>query len=108
MGKDAGSRGRSCMAGNGFVFVSWCGEVKPCGYFDLIVGNVRNKPLKDIYLSSHELKDMRTPERLEGVCGLCRFNKICGGCRARAYAVHGSYMATDPNCKFSSGKRDKT
>ena len=108
MGKEPGSRGRSCMAGNGFVFVSWCGEVKPCGYFDLVVGNIRNRSLKDIYLGSRELKDMRTPDRLEGICGICRFNKICGGCRARAHAVHGSYMATDPNCKFSSGKREET
>ena len=108
MGRDPGSRGRSCMAGNGFVFVSWCGDVKPCGYFDLIVGNVRQKPLKAIYLESEQLRDMRTPEKFTGVCGVCRFNRICGGCRARAYAVHGSYLATDPNCKFSSGQRDKT
>ncbi|MDD3147139.1 MAG: radical SAM protein [Candidatus Riflebacteria bacterium] len=108
MGRDPGSRGRSCMAGNGFVFVSWRGDVKPCGYFDLVVGNVRETPLKEIYQGSHELKEMRTPEMFSGVCGVCRFNKICGGCRARAYAVHGSYTATDPNCKFSTGQRDKT
>ncbi len=108
MGREPGSRGRSCMAGNGFVFVSWCGEVKPCGYFDMVVGNIRKTPLKQIYQGSIELKNMRTPEKLEGVCGICRFNRICGGCRARAHAVHGSYMATDPNCKFSAGQRDKT
>ncbi|HNX76400.1 MAG TPA: radical SAM protein [Candidatus Rifleibacterium sp.] len=108
MGREPGSRGRSCMAGNGFVFVSWRGDVKPCGYFDLVVGNIRERPLKDIYLGSQQLKDMRTPEKFTGVCGVCRFNKICGGCRARAYAVHGSYMATDPNCKFSAGQRDQT
>lgn len=108
MGLAPGSRGRSCMAGNGFVFVSWRGDVKPCGYFDLVVGNVREKPLKDIYQGSRELKEMRTPEIFTGVCGVCRFNKICGGCRARAHAVHGSYIATDPNCKFCAGQRDET
>ncbi|NCB38515.1 MAG: radical SAM protein [Erysipelotrichia bacterium] len=108
MGREPGSRGRSCMAGNGFVFVSWCGEVKPCGYFDLVVGNVREKALSEIYRCSTELKAMRSPEKLEGVCGDCRFNKICGGCRARAYAVTGNFMATDPNCKFSAGQRSKT
>lgn len=108
MGRDSGSRGRSCMAGNGFVFVSWRGDVKPCGYFDLVVGNIRETPLSHIYRSSSALKDMRTPEKLEGVCGVCRFNRICGGCRARAYAVTGSFMATDPNCKFSSGQSNET
>lgn len=108
MGRTSGSRGRSCMAGNGFVFVSWCGEVKPCGYFDIVVGNIRETPLSDIYRRSSALQDMRTPEKLEGICGQCRFNRICGGCRARAYAVTGNFMATDPNCKFSAGQSSKT
>ncbi len=107
MGKDPGSRGRSCMAGSGFAFVSYRGEVKPCGYFDLVVGNIREKPLDQIYIESHQLKDMRTPEKLEGVCRRCRFNTVCGGCRARAYAVNGSYLAEDPNCDFTAGQVPK-
>lgn len=104
MGKDPGSRGRSCMAGNGFVFVSYKGDVKPCGYFDLVVGNIREMPLSSIYRNSSELRDMRTPEKFSGICGKCRFNKACGGCRARAYAVNGSFLASDPNCNYSSGQ----
>lgn len=107
MGKDPGSRGRSCMAGTGFAFVSYRGEVKPCGYFDLVVGNIREKPLDQIYIESHQLKDMRTPEKLEGVCRHCRFNTVCGGCRARAYAVNGSYLAEDPNCDFTTSQEAK-
>jgi radical SAM protein with 4Fe4S-binding SPASM domain len=104
MGKDPGSRGRSCMAGSGFVFVSWCGEVKPCGYFDLVVGNIRKMPLSKIYRESVELRDMRTPEKFSGICGRCKFNRVCGGCRARAYAVNGSFLASDPNCNYSAGQ----
>ncbi|MFZ5951738.1 MAG: radical SAM protein [Candidatus Rifleibacteriota bacterium] len=107
MGKDPGSRGRSCMAGSGFAFVSYRGEVKPCGYFDLIVGNIREKPLDQIYLQSKELADMRTPAKFSGVCQKCRYNVVCGGCRARAYAVTGSFLAEDPNCDFTSGKEQK-
>lgn len=106
MGKDPGSSGRSCMAGSGFVFVSWCGEVKPCGYFDLVVGNIRQTPLSKIYRESEELREMRTPEKFSGVCGRCRFNRVCGGCRARAYAVNGSYLASDPNCSYYTGQED--
>lgn len=107
MGKDPGSRGRSCMAGSGFAFVSYRGEVKPCGYFDLVVGNIREKPLDEIYLQSSELADMRNAEKLEGVCARCRFNRACGGCRARAFAVNGSFLAEDPNCDFTSGQAAK-
>ncbi len=104
MGLSPAGRGRSCMAGSGFVFVSYKGDVKPCGYFDLIVGNIREKSLDQIYLQSKELKDMRTPEKFSGVCGKCRFNRICGGCRARAFAVNGSYLASDPNCNYCTGQ----
>jgi radical SAM protein with 4Fe4S-binding SPASM domain len=78
--------------------------VKPCGYFDMIVGNVREKPLDKIYMESPELATMRDSEQLKGVCKSCQFNQTCGGCRARAYAVHGDYMAEDPNCDLTAGQ----
>jgi radical SAM protein with 4Fe4S-binding SPASM domain len=90
---------RSCMAGAGFVFVSYRGEVKPCGYFSLVVGNVRERSLADIYENSPILEDMRTPEKLEGICDGCPYNRICGGCRARSYAETGNYMAGDTLCQ---------
>lgn len=102
--KPSGSHGRSCMAGNGFIFVSWKGEVKPCGYFDMSVGNIRETPLAEIYKSNQILIDMREQTKLSGPCGICRFKAMCGGCRARAYAVNNDYMSTDPNCKFYTSK----
>ena len=78
--------------------------MKPCGYFDLVVGNVREQPLADIYKNSQILKDMREQTKLNGACGMCRFKTLCGGCRARAYAVTGDYMSTDPNCKFCTSQ----
>jgi len=107
MGLSTGSRGRSCMAGAGFVFVSYKGEVKPCGYFSMTVGNVRDKPLARIYREATELNDMRDSSKLEGICGPCRFNETCGGCRARAYSVNGNYMGEDPNCNYCTGQQGK-
>ncbi len=92
------SRGRGCLAGTGFVFVSHVGDVQPCGYFDMKLGNIREKPLSRIWRESPVLDDLRHPERLKGKCGACEYKAVCGGCRARALAVKGDYLAEEPNC----------
>ena len=92
--------GRSCMAGDGFAFVGWSGEVKPCGYFDLVVGNVRITPLDKLYRSSPEFIKLRDSELLTGKCGACSYRKVCGGCRARALATSQDFLGEDPNCNF--------
>jgi AdoMet-dependent heme synthase len=93
--------GRSCMAGDGFAFVSWQGEVKPCGYFDLIVGTIREQSFAELYRDAPAFRALRSPDLLEGACGACTYRAACGGCRARALAVHGSMLGPDPNCPLS-------
>lgn len=46
------------------------------------------------------LRTLRDPDRLEGKCGVCEFRTVCGGSRARAYAMTGNYMASDPSCAY--------
>jgi len=101
MGKKPAQHGRSCMAGDGFAFVGSTGEVKPCGYFDISVGNIRQTSFDELYSNSPEFKLLRNPEKLEENCGICSFSRICGGCRARAFAVKGNFMGKDPNCNYS-------
>jgi hypothetical protein len=38
--------------------------------------------------------------QLEGKCGRCEYRALCGGCRARALALEGSYLAADPSCVY--------
>ncbi|MBF0543896.1 MAG: radical SAM protein [Candidatus Riflebacteria bacterium] len=95
------TRGRSCMAGNGFVFVSSTGDVKPCGYFNLIAGNVRKQPFDEIYLHSEVFENLRNASLLEGKCGMCSYKEICGGCRAKAYATGSGIFGPDPDCLWS-------
>jgi len=90
--------GAGCMAGRGFAFVSSTGDVKPCGYFDQVLGNVRGQPFDKIYTTSPLLQSFRTPERLSGACGACAYRNLCGGCRARAHAQTGDPLASDPAC----------
>ena len=35
-----------------------------------------------------------------GKCGACDFRYSCGGCRARALALHGELLAEDPKCLY--------
>ena len=89
-----------CLAGTSFVFVSHTGEVKPCGYLDVVCGNVREKSLKDIWNNSEILQELRDRESFDGTCGICEFREICGGCRARAYEINGSYTGEEPFCSY--------
>lgn len=43
----------------------------------------------------------RDPPLLKGVCGRCEFSAVCGGSRARAYAMTGDYLAPDPSCPYA-------
>ena len=99
-GRDARSPGRGCLAGTGFAFIGATGDVQPCGYFDLRIGNVREKPFSRIWRESPVLDDLRHPERLKGKCGVCEYRAVCGGCRARALAKSGDYLAEEPSCVY--------
>jgi AdoMet-dependent heme synthase len=86
--------------GKGFVFVSHMGEVCPSGFLPVAAGNVRNQSLTEIYRESPILKSLRDTSLLQGKCGECEFKAICGGSRARAYAVTGNLFAPDPCCSY--------
>jgi heme b synthase len=89
---------RGCLAGDGYCFISYRGDVTPCGYFPVVAGNVRQQPFKEIYLDSPLFRSLRDLGQYEGRCGVCEFVRVCGGCRARAYSVTGNYLAEEPYC----------
>ncbi len=86
--------------GDGFVFISHIGDVYPSGFLPVKCGNVREQPLTDIYRNSPIMKELRDKTMLKGKCGACEFKSICGGSRARAYAVTGDYLESDPYCAY--------
>jgi radical SAM protein with 4Fe4S-binding SPASM domain len=111
-----GGASRGCLAGLGVLFVGHQGNVFPCGYLPIDCGSILEtrlaRPstgrlarlsiggLADIWHNSKDLARMRDSEGLEGKCGLCGYRQICGGCRARAYAATGNYMAEEPFCAY--------
>jgi len=94
-----GMMGSNCLAGTNFVFVSRTGDVCPCGYLPVVAGNVREESFSKIWESSPVFLDLRERE-LKGKCGRCDYKKVCGGCRARAYAKTGDYLESDPLCSY--------
>jgi len=90
-------------AGRGFVFISHVGDVYPSGFLPLTAGNVRERSLVDIYRSDPLFVGLRDQNRLGGRCGRCEFRSVCGGSRARAYAVTGDVYAEEPACAYRPG-----
>lgn len=86
--------------GNGFCFVSHLGDVCPSGFLQLPVGNVRHQSLAELYRRHPLFVALRDPDRLSGKCGRCSYRRLCGGSRARAWALSGDPLASDPTCAY--------
>jgi len=86
--------------GKGFCFISHVGDVYPSGFLQIPAGNVRETPLTAIYRDSPLFRSLRDPALLHGKCGRCEFRDVCGGSRARAWAVAGDHLASDIACVY--------
>lgn len=90
--------------GNGVIFVSHRGEVYPAGFLPHpLLGNVRERPLSELYRTAPALRRLRDMEQLHGKCGRCAYRWACGGSRARAYAMTGDVLGSDPLCAYEPG-----
>ncbi len=86
--------------GKGFLFVSHTGNLHPSGFLPFFCGNVRVDDAVTVYRDHPLFRDLRTPSKLDGKCGYCEFNHICGGSRSRAYGLTGDPLAADPTCVY--------
>lgn len=87
-----------CPAGITYLSLRPNGDVYPCPFLQIKVGNIREQSLSDIWYNSEVLKKLRNRSLLKGECGKCEYKETCGGCRGRAYAHNGDYLAEDPVC----------
>lgn len=94
-----------CGAGRFYCAISPEGNVQPCVFLPLTVGNLMTERLEDIWLKSQVFEELRNREKLKGRCAKCEFKFVCGGCRARAYSYFNDYLMSDPGCvkKISEG-----
>jgi len=91
-----GSKG--CLAGQLICLIDVDGNVLPCSYFPKAAGNIREQSFKNIWENSSLFQEMRDFKGYKGRCGKCEYVSVCGGCRARAYAVTGDYLDEEPFC----------
>ncbi len=86
--------------GKSFVFINSTGEVYPSRYLAISAGNVTAQPLSEIYCRSSLFVSLRDSSKLKGKCGRCPARNVCGGSRARAYALTGDLFAQEPCCVY--------
>ncbi|MDY6820258.1 MAG: radical SAM protein [Deferribacterota bacterium] len=98
---------KGCVAAQLICFVNSSGDVYPCSYFPLSAGNVFRESFKEIWYNSSLFNELRDFKKYEGKCGVCRYLSVCGGCRARAYAIYDNYMAEEPYCDYIPLKYSK-
>jgi len=90
---------RGCLAGRSYCCILPNGDLHPCPYLPISVGNVRETSFSQLWKESEVLQNLRKPP--QGKCGDCRYEEMCGGCRARAYYYSNEdYMAEDPWCLY--------
>ncbi|MHA1190653.1 MAG: SPASM domain-containing protein, partial [Alphaproteobacteria bacterium] len=94
-GYDAGG----CIAATRYARITPGGNVTACPYMETSAGSVRDRPFSEIWRDAPILNALRTP-KLEGRCGICEYQKLCGGCRARPLARDGNMMGEDYLCTY--------
>ena len=79
------------------------GNAYGCSTLGLMFGDVRKDSIGEIMdrvRGSETIRKLATRSNLKGKCGVCEYNPICGGCRARACVCSGDMFASDPYCPY--------
>jgi AdoMet-dependent heme synthase len=101
---DGVGRAKGVNDGDGFLFVSHRGEIFPSGFLPVAAGNVRQDDLVEVYRNAPLFRVLRDRSQLKGKCGVCEYRDVCGGSRARAYAVTGDFLEAEPYCAHVPAK----
>jgi radical SAM protein with 4Fe4S-binding SPASM domain len=93
-----------CPAGRIYCNIQPNGNVTPCMFMPEypVAGNLKSQSFEEIW-NSQTFRALRDRTRLNGKCRECKFTVVCGGCRAKAAAYEGDYLASDPTCPIFVG-----
>jgi len=84
----------------GMIFVNRIGQVYPSRFLPISAGDATAEPLSKVFRDSELFSALRDPSLLKGKCGRCPVRTVCGGSRARAYAMTGDLFAEEPCCAY--------
>jgi radical SAM protein with 4Fe4S-binding SPASM domain len=103
-GRDLSARTAPGMSGTndgkGIAFISHTGEIYPSGFLPIACGQAPFDSIVRVYQQSQVFRSLRDTAKLGGKCGMCEFKEICGGSRARAFAVTRDPLAAEPDCAY--------
>jgi radical SAM protein with 4Fe4S-binding SPASM domain len=88
-----------CPCGVQYCRITPEGKVTPCPYLPVVAGDLRRSSFGEVWEGAEVFQRLRAGE-LGGRCGVCEYRRVCGGCRARAYASSGDPLAEDPACGY--------
>ena len=86
--------------GRGIMFVGQNGEIYPAGFLPLCCGRFPQDSVVDVYQNHPTFRALRDLDHFKGKCGVCEYRQACGGSRARAYALTGDPLESDPDCAY--------
>ena len=93
-----------CIFGE-YMFIETNGDVKPCTFAPVAIGNVNERSLNEIWKdmqNSELIKKIKDFSTRESSCGECKYLYECGGCRSRTFNLTGSWSETDPSCPLKA------
>ena len=88
-----------CPCGTQYCRITPDGKVTPCPYLPEVAGDLKSQRFADVWQSSPLFRRLREGT-LQGKCGACEYRALCGGCRARGFALEGDVLAADPSCSY--------
>ncbi len=89
-----------CGAGRVYCAVQPSGDVTPCVFMPIKVGNLRTDEFETVW--NHPVMELlRDRSDRTGHCRTCDYKLNCGGCRARSWGYFGDLRRPDPGCKFN-------
>ena len=90
--------------GRGIMFVAQNGEIFPAGFLPVVCGKFPDDSPVEVYRNHPVFRALQNPDNYRGICGDCEYRHVCGGSRARAYAVTGDFLGPEPDCCYQVGQ----
>ena len=89
-----------CPCGIDYCRITPDGKLTPCPYMPTEAGDLRRAVVRRDLVGLAACSPSCATRELGGRCGRCEYRMVCGGCRARALATSGDYLAEDPGCVY--------